>query len=209
MVGGAARGGRGGDGGQARRRDPPGAEGTCPARRQVPRARVPAAHLRAGVPGRAEPLPAALPRPRPQAVPGAARVGPGDRGAGGVGGGGAAVPCARVRVRRAGPGERARRPAALTGSLGWRLIRSRALTDHDRVPSGGRARQRLVLAVIAVGLAASACGAGSGGLPPSSPVLPSADPPTAAPWLPLASRSPASAPSTAGPSRPAADSRGP
>src|SRR5260221_5872092 len=198
MVGGAARGGRGGDGGQARRRDPPGAEGTCPARRQVPRARVPAANLRAGVPGGADLLRAALPRPRPQAVPGAARVRPGDGGAGAVRGRGAAVPCARVRVRRAGPGERARRPAALTGSLGWRLIRSRALTDHDRGPSGGRARQRLGLAAIAGGLAASACGAGSGGLPPSSPVLPSADPPTASPSLPVASGSPASAPSTAG-----------
>jgi N-acetylmuramoyl-L-alanine amidase len=57
------------------------------------------------------------------------------------------------------------------------------LTYHDRVPPtpGRRARRRLVLAVIAVGIAVSACGAGSGGPPASQPLLPSADQPTAAP----------------------------
>jgi N-acetylmuramoyl-L-alanine amidase len=45
------------------------------------------------------------------------------------------------------------------------------LTYHDRVPPipGRWGRRRLVLAVIAVGIAVSACGAGSGGPPASQP----------------------------------------
>jgi N-acetylmuramoyl-L-alanine amidase len=65
------------------------------------------------------------------------------------------------------------------------------VTQPDRgqpVPGRGAGR-RLVLAVIAVGLAASACGAGSS---PSRPALPSAGQPTAPPPGPSASGSPAS-----------------
>jgi N-acetylmuramoyl-L-alanine amidase len=66
------------------------------------------------------------------------------------------------------------------------------LTYHDRVPPtpGRRARRRLVLAVIAVGMAVSACGAGSGGPPASQPLPPSADQPTAAPSVSSAPATP-------------------
>ncbi len=73
------------------------------------------------------------------------------------------------------------------------------MTEPDRgqrMPGCGAGR-RLVLAMIAVGLAASACGAGS---PPSQPALPSASQPTVSLPGPSASGSPASsrAPGRAG-----------
>jgi N-acetylmuramoyl-L-alanine amidase len=77
------------------------------------------------------------------------------------------------------------------------------LTDRHRVRPGGRARQRLVLAVIAVGLAASACSRGPAGPPASQPVLPSADQPVAS-----LSASPASGTPSVGHSDPGADSGG-
>jgi N-acetylmuramoyl-L-alanine amidase len=78
------------------------------------------------------------------------------------------------------------------------------LTYHDRVPPtpGRWGRRRLVLAVIAVGMAVSACGAGSGGPPASQPLLPSADQPTAAPSV-------SSAPATASHADHATDPVGP
>jgi N-acetylmuramoyl-L-alanine amidase len=67
------------------------------------------------------------------------------------------------------------------------------LTNHRRVPLRPRARQRLVLGVIAVGVAASACGTGPGG-PPAPPRAvasahhPAAPAPSAAAATPSAGR---------------------
>jgi N-acetylmuramoyl-L-alanine amidase len=65
------------------------------------------------------------------------------------------------------------------------------VTEPDRGPPspGCGAGRRLVLAIIAVGLAASACGAGSS---PSQPAVPSASEPGVSPPGPSASGSPAS-----------------
>ena len=93
-----------------------GRPGPRPARREVPGAGVPADHLRPRLHDRGEPRPAAVPGPGPEAVAGPRRVRPGRRGAGAVRAAGAAAAGPRVRLRRAGPGERAGGPEAVTGT---------------------------------------------------------------------------------------------
>src|SRR6476646_848216 len=81
---------------------------------QGPRARVPADHLRPGVHPARAPGPPAAAAPGLEAVAGRPRVRVGGRGAGAVRPPGAVAARSRVRFRRAGPGERAGRPAAVT-----------------------------------------------------------------------------------------------
>ena len=100
-------------------------------------------------------------RPRPQAVARPARVRPGRRGAGAVRPPRAAAPGPRVRLRRARPGERAGRPAALTAvDTGHRSGRC-LLPGHGDL--GGDVRTRtmvvlLALAALAAAIPASALG---------------------------------------------------
>ena len=116
LVGGDDGRGRGGDGGQADVVRGPRAQGNRPAGSEVPRARVPADHLRPGV---RRPVAARAPARTgsgPQALAGRPRVRARSRGPRALRPGRAAAPRPRVRVRRARPGERAGRPAALVGS---------------------------------------------------------------------------------------------
>src|SRR5688572_3442248 len=83
----------------------------------MPRPGVPADHLRAGVHRPAEPGAVALPRPGRQAIARAAGVRFRPRGAGSFRPPRAPSPGARVRVRRAGAGKRAGRPAAVEATM--------------------------------------------------------------------------------------------
>ena len=83
---------------------------------KMPRPRVPPHHLRPGVRPPGEPRPAALARAVGQALAGAAGVRAGHRGAGALRPPRTAAARSRVRVRRAGAGERAGRSAAVERS---------------------------------------------------------------------------------------------
>ena len=97
-----------------RQRLRPAAQGPGPAGPEGPRPGVPAAHLRSRLHRAGAPGPAAPARAQPQALARPARVRPRPGGAGPRGPRRAAVAGARVRLRRPGPGIRARRPPAMT-----------------------------------------------------------------------------------------------
>src|SRR5262249_43255409 len=115
------------DGGQAATRALPRAAVLRPAGAEGPRPGGPADHLRAGLPGGGEPHPAEAAGGRGEASPGGPRVRSGPGRAGAVRQGRAAAAGPRVRLRGAGAGERADRPAAV-----------RPETDEPRPRGRGR-----------------------------------------------------------------------
>ena len=117
--------------------------------------RVPADHLRPRVRRAGKPRAPAQPRARRQALAGAARVRAGHRRAGAVRPPRAAAPRARVRLRRAGAGERAGGPEALTLPAGPALdeLAVSHPEDHDRRQLDGLAGRRLAEERAAAGAA--------------------------------------------------------
>ena len=110
------------------------AAGASPAGREVPGAGVPADHLRPRLHIRREPRSAAVPRPGPQAIARPRRVRPRHRGAGAVRARRAAAAGPRVRLRRAGPGERAGGPEVV--AVLWQPLRF-ILRCRDQIPATG------------------------------------------------------------------------
>ena len=113
LVGGDDRGGRRGDGDQASRVHRPGGARLCPAGPQVPRPGVPADHLRSGIHPAGEPGAPACAGSVGQALSGPAGIRPRDRSPRALRPPRAAAAGPRMRLRRAGAGERAGRPATV------------------------------------------------------------------------------------------------